>query len=55
MPPLKVALAFALSFSIGAACRYFDIPNPAPGAVFGALLVLTMTVGYVVVGHFLPQ
>ena len=52
---MKVCVAFILSFAIGAACRYFDIPNPAPGAILGALLVATMTLGYVAVAHFFPS
>jgi XapX domain-containing protein len=35
-----------LSFVIGAGCRYFDIPAASPPVIPGALIVLTMTLGY---------
>ena len=31
---------------IGAGCRFFDIPSPAPPKLQGALLVVAMTLGY---------
>ncbi|MCA0370741.1 MAG: DUF1427 family protein [Proteobacteria bacterium] len=37
----------ALGAIIGAACRWFDLPLPSPPTLTGALLVLTMTMGYV--------
>ncbi len=52
---MKWASAFVLSFSIGAACRYFEIPCPAPNAILGGLLVLTMTVGYCALEYFLAR
>ena len=36
-----------LGLGIGAACRWFDIPLPAPPKFIGALLVVAMTLGYV--------
>jgi len=50
---IKVSIALVLAFVIGASCRYFDIPNPAPGALIGALMVATCTVGYVVMGYYI--
>lgn len=35
-----------LGLSIGAACRWFDIPLPAPPKLVGALLVVAMTLGF---------
>ena len=35
-----------LGLSIGAACRWFDIPSPAPPRLVGALLVVAMTLGF---------
>lgn len=40
-------IGLLLAFSIGAACRWFDIPVPAPPRVLGALLVVAMTLGYI--------
>jgi XapX domain-containing protein len=35
-----------MSFAIGAFCRWFDIPPPAPPKLVGALLVVAMTMGF---------
>jgi XapX domain-containing protein len=43
---MKIAIGFVLSFLIGAACRYFDIPAASPPVLPGALIVLAMTLGY---------
>ena len=43
---MNAALGLLLGFAIGAACRWFDIPSPAPPRVVGALLVVAMTLGF---------
>jgi XapX domain-containing protein len=43
---VKIAIGFVLSFIIGGACRYFDIPAASPPMIPGALIVLAMTLGY---------
>jgi len=45
-----VLIGCALGLLIGAGCRYFDIPSPAPPSPIGALLVVAMTAGFVVAG-----
>ena len=35
-----------LGLAIGAACRRLDIPLPAPPSLPGALLVVSMTLGF---------
>ena len=35
-----------LGLGIGTACRWFDIPLPAPPKLVGALLVVAMTLGF---------
>lgn len=35
-----------LGLLIGAACRWFDLPLPAPPRLVGALLVVCMTLGF---------
>jgi XapX domain-containing protein len=45
---MKVASGFVLAFGIGAACRWVEIPLPAPPNLVGALLVVTITVGFLV-------
>lgn len=44
-----------LALVIGAACRWFDIPVPAPPRLSGALLVLTMTLGFLVTDVWLTR
>ena len=39
-------LGLALGFCIGAGCRWFDLPLPAPPRLVGALLVVAMTAGF---------
>jgi len=43
---LKTAVGFVLAFALGAACRWIEIPVPAPNKLIGALLVLAVTLGY---------
>lgn len=43
---MKAVIGLTLAFGIGAVCRLADIPLPAPPAVVGAVLVLSMTLGY---------
>jgi XapX domain-containing protein len=50
---MRVAIGFLLAFLIGAGCRFFKIPSPAPNAILGALLVVTVSLGYRCVEHFL--
>lgn len=45
---INSVLGILLAFLIGSACRYFDVPLPAPPKLTGALLVLTMTLGFIV-------
>lgn len=42
----RILIGFVLSFLIGAACRYFDIPAASPPVIPGAFIVLAMTLGY---------
>jgi XapX domain-containing protein len=43
---MKTVIGFILGTLIGVTCRYFDVPAPAPPKIIGALLVVSMTVGY---------
>jgi len=52
---MRIALGFALAFALGFGCRVFGIPSPAPPILMGALLVLAMTCGYVLVDRFCPH
>ncbi len=50
---MKTAIALLLGLAIGAVCRWFDIPVPAPPRLLGALLVLAVTVGYLLTDFYL--
>ena len=44
---IKITLGLLLGVAIGALCRWFGIPSPAPPVLAGALLVVAMTLGYI--------
>ena len=44
---MKSMIGIVLAFALGFACRAFGIPSPAPPLVLGALLVMTITIGYI--------
>ncbi|HEV2686207.1 MAG TPA: DUF1427 family protein, partial [Actinomycetota bacterium] len=46
-------IGLSVGLLIGAGCRYFDIPSPAPPRLIGALLLVAMTLGFIVAGHIL--
>ncbi|MFO7645269.1 MAG: DUF1427 family protein [Desulfosarcina sp.] len=48
-------LGILLGLIIGAACRWIDIPLPAPPKLVGALLVVAMTVGFVATDTMLTR
>jgi XapX domain-containing protein len=52
---MKVALGFGVAVGLGFVCRAFGIPSPAPPVLTGALLVLAMTCGYVLVDRFVAH
>jgi XapX domain-containing protein len=47
-------IGLLLGAVIGAGCRFFDIPSPAPPRLIGACLLLAMTIGFVTAEHVLP-
>ena len=51
---IAAIVARLLGVVIGAGCRYFEIPSPAPPRLIGACLLLAMTVGFVTADHLLP-
>ena len=42
----KIIAGLILGLLIGAGCRWFDIPLPGPPKFVGALLVVSVTLGY---------
>ena len=51
----KVLIGLALGFLIGVGCRRFEVPVPAPARLVGALLVVAMTLGFVVVDQWISR
>lgn len=52
---MKSILGLTLAFGIGFACRAFDIPSPAPPVIVGALLVVAMSTGYLLVDRLMSR
>ena len=52
---MKIVIGLVLAFTIGGACRYFDIPVPSPPVIPGALLVLATTLGYTTVDRAMAR
>jgi XapX domain-containing protein len=52
---MKSIIGVVLAFALGFACRTFGIPSPAPSLILGALLVMTMTIGYIAVDRRLAS
>lgn len=52
---MKSVIGLLLAFTLGAVCRFFDIPVPSPPKLLGALLVVATTVGYMSVDQFLAR
>jgi XapX domain-containing protein len=44
---ISAAIGLFLGLLVGAGCRWFDIPSPAPPRLIGAALLLAMTLGFV--------
>ena len=51
---IAAIIGLLLGLIVGAGCRLFDIPPPAPPRLIGACLLLAMTVGFVTADHLLP-
>jgi len=43
---INTVIGLILGLAIGAGCRWFDLPSPAPPKIVGALLVVMMTLGF---------
>ncbi|HEV7271172.1 DUF1427 family protein [Pseudoxanthomonas sp.] len=50
---MTALIGIALALVIGVACRWLDIPVPAPPRLQGALLVVAMTAGFIVADRLL--
>jgi XapX domain-containing protein len=52
---MRLIFGFLLAFVIGVVCRLARIPSPAPQAIVGALLVASMSTGYVLTERWLGR
>ena len=52
---IKIIIGLIVAFVIGAACRYFKLPVPAPPTIYGVLLIMAITLGFIVTDQFLPK
>ena len=46
-------IGLGVGLLIGAGCRYFDVPSPAPPRLIGAFMLVAMTLGFVIAGRIL--
>ncbi|KZB69001.1 xapx domain-containing protein [Thalassospira lucentensis] len=46
---MKALLGILVALSIGVVCRLAALPLPAPPVIVGALLVVAMTTGYILI------
>lgn len=53
--PVRLALGVVVAFGVGFGASRLGIAVPAPPALIGALLVVTMTLGYVWAGRYLAR
>ena len=51
---ITAGIGLVVGLIIGAGCRFFDIPSPAPPRLIGALLLVAMTLGFIAAGQLLP-
>jgi XapX domain-containing protein len=52
---INALIGLCVGLFIGAGCRYFDIPSPAPPRLIGASLLVAMTLGFVVADKVLAH
>ena len=50
---MRLLIGFLVAFGIGVFCRSCRIPSPAPQAILGSLLVVTMSLGYMAAGRII--
>jgi XapX domain-containing protein len=52
---LEGIVGILVAFAIGALVRSLRLPVPAPPTIYGALMIVGMTTGYLLVDHFLKR
>lgn len=51
----RTLIGFLLALLIGIVCRLLDVPLPAPEALIGSLIVLSITLGYLLTDSWLQR
>ncbi|HSR67504.1 MAG TPA: DUF1427 family protein [Acidobacteriota bacterium] len=52
---VKIIISVLIGVGVGAACRWFKLPVPAPPTLIGAMLVTSITVGYLITDHLMSS
>ena len=52
---MKEIIGLSAGFFIGAICRYFKLPAPAPPNLAGAMLVVSITLGFILADYLLAS
>jgi XapX domain-containing protein len=52
---VKFIVGVVIALLVGAACRYFNLPVPAPPSLLGVLLIAAISAGYILTDKFLPK
>jgi XapX domain-containing protein len=47
---IRITAGLVIGLLIDAGCRWFDVPVPSHPKLVGALLVVSMTIGYMLLG-----
>jgi XapX domain-containing protein len=47
---IQPVAGITLGVAVGAGCRWFGIPSPAPPHVVGAVILIAMTLGFITEG-----
>jgi XapX domain-containing protein len=50
---MNTAIGIVLALAIGGACRYFNVPVPAPPTLMGVVLIACITGGYILVDQLM--
>lgn len=52
---VRIALGLVLGFAIGGVCQWLAVPSPAPPVLAGAMLVVSMTLGYTATDRYFAR
>jgi XapX domain-containing protein len=52
---LRLAIGLLLGFVFGAVCRWVNVPAPSPPTLFGAFLVVSVTLGYIAADRMMSR